>query len=64
VASLGLGDFIGSLARIQREELSEYTVGFQDALSLFAINREDILDFIDGNPGTAMKLAAPYELKS
>ena len=64
LAALGVGDFIGSLARIQREELSPYTIGFRDSLSLFAISREDILDFIEGNPGTAMKLANPFELRS
>lgn len=63
VATLGPGDFIGQLARIQREELAPYTVGFRNHLSLFAVNRAEILDFMEGNPGVAMKLVYPYELK-
>jgi CRP-like cAMP-binding protein len=63
VATLGAGDFIGTLARIQREELAPYTVGFRDSLSLFAVNRADLMDFLEGNPGVAKKLVYPYELK-
>jgi hypothetical protein len=63
LASLRDGDFIGSLSRIGRQEMSPYTITYPDKLSLFAVSREDVRDFIDGNPGTAMKLALPYELK-
>ena len=63
LARLHDGDFIGSLSRIHREQTSPYTISYPGALSLFAVNREDVRDFIEGNPGTAMKLAYPYELK-
>jgi CRP-like cAMP-binding protein len=63
MATLGAGDFIGTLARIQREELAPYTVGFSGSLSLFAVDRPELIDFLEGNPGVAMKLAYPYELK-
>ena len=46
-----------------RQELSPYTISHPKSLSLFAVSREDVRDFIEGNPGTAMKLALPYELK-
>jgi CPA1 family monovalent cation:H+ antiporter len=63
LASLRDGDFIGSLSRIGRQETSPYTISYPEDLSLFAVSREDVTDFIQGNPGTAMKLASPYELK-
>ena len=63
LASLHDGDFIGSLSRIGRQEKSPYTISYPGSLSLFEVSREDVRDFIEGNPGTAMKLARPYELK-
>ena len=63
LASLRDGDFIGSLSRISRQEMSPYTITYPDNLSLFGVSREDVRDFIEGNPGTAMKLALQYELK-
>jgi CRP-like cAMP-binding protein len=63
LASLSDGEFIGSLSRIGRQEKSPYTISYPGRLSLFAVSREDATDFIQGNPGTAMKLTCPYELK-
>jgi CPA1 family monovalent cation:H+ antiporter len=63
LASLRDGDFIGSLSRIGRQEKSPHTISYPKNLSLFAVSREDVSDFIEGNPGTTMKLACPYELK-
>jgi CRP-like cAMP-binding protein len=63
LASLRNGDFIGSLSRIRRQEKSPYTISYPGSLSLFEVSRQDVQDFIEGNPGTAMKLAYPYELK-
>jgi CRP-like cAMP-binding protein len=63
LVSLRDGDFIGSLSRISRQETSPYTISYPEDLSLFGVSREDVADFIQGNPGTAMKLASPYELK-
>ncbi len=63
LAGLRDGDFIGSLSRIGRQETSPYTISYPRNLSLFAVSREDATDFIQGNPGTAMKLVCPYELK-
>jgi len=63
LARLRDGDFIGSLSRIGRQEMSPYTITYPDNLSLFGVSREDVRDFIEGNPGTAMKLVCPYELK-
>jgi len=64
LASLRDGDFIGSLSRIARQETTPYTISYPGRLSLFAVGREDVRDFIEGNPGTAMKLACPYELQA
>jgi CRP-like cAMP-binding protein len=63
LAGLRDGDFIGSLSRISRQETSPYTISYPEDLSLFAVSREDVTDFIQGNPGTAMKLNSPYELQ-
>ncbi len=63
LAGLRDGDFIGSLSRIGRQETSPYTISYPRNLSLFAVSREDASDFLQGNPGTAMKLVCPYELK-
>jgi len=57
---LHAGDFIGSLHRLQRDALAEYTYSHEQDLSLFAIKREDALDFLEKNPGLGMKLAQEY----
>jgi CRP-like cAMP-binding protein/phosphoribosyl 1,2-cyclic phosphodiesterase len=62
VANLSNGDFIGSMHRIQREELAEYTVSHAGPLSLYAIDRQDVVDFLEGNPGVGMKLSYDYYL--
>jgi CRP-like cAMP-binding protein len=60
VATLGPGDFVGAMHRIQRDELAEYTFSHPGPLSVFAVSREDALDFLEGNPGVGMKLAYDY----
>jgi CRP-like cAMP-binding protein len=63
LASLHEGDFIGSLSRIRRQQPSPYSISYPAALSLYGVSREDVQDFIEGNPGTSMKLAYPYEMR-
>jgi CRP-like cAMP-binding protein len=60
LAVLHTGDFIGSLHRLQRDELARYTYSHEQDLSLFAIKRTDALDFLEKNPGLGMKLAEEY----
>jgi CRP-like cAMP-binding protein len=60
LARLKSGDFIGSLHRLQRDALAQYTYSYDRDLSLFAIKRSDALDFLDKNPGLGMKLAQFY----
>ncbi len=63
IANLGRGDFIGAIHKIHRDELAEFTVRHKGPLSVFAIERNDVLDFIEGNPGVAMKLAYDYHFR-
>jgi CRP-like cAMP-binding protein len=60
LAVLKTGEFIGSLHRLQRDALAQYTYSYDDDLTLFAIRRSDALDFLDKNPGLGMKLAQDY----
>jgi CRP-like cAMP-binding protein len=63
VATLSAGDFVGTLARIQRDELALYSANFIGPLSVYTVDRPELIDFLEGNPGVAMKLAYPYELQ-
>jgi CRP-like cAMP-binding protein len=63
VAGLGRGDCIGAMHRIHGDELAEFTVSYKNDLKLFTIERQDVLDFIEGNPGVGMKLTYDYTLR-
>ncbi len=60
VATLTTGDCIGAVHKIHGDELAEFTVRHSGPLSVFAVERDDLLDFIEGNPGVSMKLAYDY----
>ncbi len=57
VATLGEGEVIGMMHRIQRGQTADYTFRHKGALSVFHISREDALEFLSRNPGTAMRLS-------
>ena len=61
-ATLGRGGCIGAMNRIHRDELAEFTVSYRKDLKLFTIDRRDVLDFVEGNPGVGMKLSEEYAL--
>jgi hypothetical protein len=63
VAALGRGDCIGAIHRIHGEEMAEFSVRHKGPLSVFAVERNDLLDFLEGNPGIGMKLAYDYHLR-
>jgi hypothetical protein len=43
--------------------MAEFTVRHKESLSVFAVERNDILDYLEGNPGIGMKLAYDYHLR-
>jgi len=57
VSTLGPGDVIGMLHKIQRGEPADYTFSHAESLSLFFIDKNDVIAFLKRNPGTAMRLA-------
>jgi len=63
VAALGRGDCIGAIQRIHGDEMAEFTVRHKGSLSVFAVERNDLLDYLEGNPGIGMKLAYDYYLR-
>ncbi|MBN1837982.1 MAG: cAMP/cGMP-dependent 3',5'-cyclic-AMP/GMP phosphodiesterase [Spirochaetales bacterium] len=62
-ATLGKGDCIGAMHKIYGDEISEFTVSHKKAVKLFGIDRQDVLDFVEGNPGVGMKLTYQYTLR-
>jgi CRP-like cAMP-binding protein len=63
LATLGRGDCIGAMHRIHGDELAQFSVSYKGDLKLFSIDRQDVLDFIEGNPGVGMKLNYDYTLR-
>ncbi len=55
VTVLGTGDLIGSLQKIHRGENSSYTFSHRKGVSLYAMKAEDIVTFVENNPGLLMK---------
>lgn len=56
IAELKQGDFIGSLNRVFYNKPAEYTFSYEGALSLFGMKKDDIVKFLDKNPGLLMRL--------
>ena len=57
VASLGDGEVIGMMNRIQRGLPADFTFRHRGPLSVFHISLEDTQEFLSRNPGTAMRLS-------
>jgi len=53
---LGRGDFIGTMQRVHRGEKSAYSFDHEKPVSLYAIKKDDIIHFVEYNPGLLMKL--------
>jgi CRP-like cAMP-binding protein len=62
-ATLGRGDCLGAMHRIHGDELSEFTASYKKDVKLFTVDRQDVLDFVEGNPGVGMKLSYQYTLR-
>jgi CRP-like cAMP-binding protein/phosphoribosyl 1,2-cyclic phosphodiesterase len=55
ITILKQGDYIGSMQKIYNNEKSKYTFINEEPVSLFAMKKEDILNFLKHNPGILMK---------
>ena len=56
VAVMGRGDFIGSFQEIERNEFSHYTFRHGGDVSLYALPRDEVKEFLEFNPGLLVKL--------
>lgn len=54
ITTLSKGDFIGAMHKIHRGEPAEYTFQYTDTISLLAIKKDDVLEFVNKNPGVGM----------
>ncbi len=57
VATLGKGDFVGSLDRLYKNLPERYTFSVSEPLSLYAMDKKEIRVFLDKNPGLIMKFS-------
>ncbi len=55
IATLKKSDPIGSMQKIYRGEPAVYTFSHKKPLSLYAMKKDDILKFLENNPGILMK---------
>ncbi|HEQ71547.1 MAG TPA: cyclic nucleotide-binding domain-containing protein, partial [Spirochaetia bacterium] len=62
-AVLSRGDFIGELHDVDINIPSPYRFSHSGDVSLFALSREDMVDFTRQNPGLVMKFKLGYLLE-
>jgi len=60
IAVLKKGDFVGSLQSLHKGQPSRYCFKYKEDVLLYYINREDIFEFLDQNPGLIMKLSYEF----
>jgi len=60
ISALGRGEYIGSMVKIHRDEVSEFTFKNERPISLYLIDKEDIGKFLEKNPGLIMKLVHDF----
>jgi len=53
---IGRGDIIGSMLKVAKREPSNFTFSNSNPVSLYTMKREDIIEFVRGNPGIAKKM--------
>lgn len=59
-ALLDRGDFIGSMVKLYNNEVAAYTFDVTSPVQLFSIYKEDVVRFLDINPGLKMKLVYDF----
>ncbi len=60
IATLHDGELIGAMVKIHRGEPAEHTFKSEGPVSLYYINKEDVLAFLNNNPGMIMKLTYEF----
>ncbi|MCP4138132.1 MAG: cAMP/cGMP-dependent 3',5'-cyclic-AMP/GMP phosphodiesterase [bacterium] len=60
IARLKRGDFIGSFQKVHKKEPEDYTFSNTIPVSLYAVKAEDILKFVESNPGLLMKIVYDF----
>ncbi|MBN1698860.1 MAG: cAMP/cGMP-dependent 3',5'-cyclic-AMP/GMP phosphodiesterase [Spirochaetales bacterium] len=54
ISTLKRSNFIGAMHKIHRSEPAEYTFRHEDSISLLTLKKEDVLEFVNKNPGVGM----------
>jgi len=60
IAELQPGALVGLMQRVYRGEKALYTYNHKGDVTLYAIRRDDVIDFLDKNPGLIMKLVYDF----
>ncbi|MCG8572345.1 MAG: cyclic nucleotide-binding domain-containing protein [Spirochaetes bacterium] len=60
VATLGRGDFIGSMSKIMKNEVATYTFYHKNPVSLYSVKKDEVLKFLQKNPGLINKLVHDF----
>ncbi|MEE8440207.1 MAG: cyclic nucleotide-binding domain-containing protein, partial [Spirochaetia bacterium] len=60
VGRVGRGEAIGMLDRILRDASSEFTFRAAEPVSLLYLSKADAADFVERNPGIAMRIESRY----
>jgi len=60
ISVLKKGDFVGDMQSVHKGDPSQYTFSHYAAVSLYAMKAEDILKFVENNPGLLMKLVYDF----
>lgn len=56
ITTLKRGDFVGRMLSIHKAEPSEHTFSYKKDVSLYAMKKDDVLKFVNSNPGLLMKI--------
>jgi len=60
ISTLKQGDFVGSMQRVYQNKPADFTFKNNVPVSLYAIKKEDILNFLKNNPGLIMQFVYDF----
>ncbi len=61
ITTLNKSNFIGTFREIDKEEPSKYSFSYNSKVTLYKINRQEAINFIQNNPGIVNKLDYDFE---
>lgn len=61
VKELGMGDFVGEIYHLTKNLESSFSFITKSKVELFAIEREDLINYLKKNPGVYMRMNTVYE---